>query len=191
MPKDEGTMVATGLRSGFLFRRMTIAASLLALVIGSAYVSVPLPVGPVPMTMQSLAVLLVGIWGGARTGAGVCATYVALGLMGFPVFAGGVSAPGLAFLALPTGGFLLAFIGASFIAGKIAASASNRWIGVAMAMFVGHVVIFAGGLAWLSVFIGMEKAILVGLVPFLAGSALKICLGTALVAAMPWKKRAI
>lgn len=97
-----------------------------ALVAGSAYVGVPLPAGPVPMTMQSLEVLPVGIWDGARTGASVYADYIVSGVMSFP---DGVSVPGRTFLAMPTGGFLLVFLGASFLAGQIAGSATDRWLG--------------------------------------------------------------
>lgn len=170
-------------------RHFAIAIPLQVFVIGSAYISVPLPVGPVPMTLQSLAVLLVGVWGGAWIGAAVCATYVTLGVLGLPVFAGGAVTPGLTFLAMPTAGYLLAFVVASFFAGRLVESVPNRWFGAVAAMLVGHVVIFAGGLAWLSAFLGVEKAVAVGFAPFIVGSLLKIALGTTLVVATSRLKR--
>jgi biotin transporter BioY len=124
MPEGQRLLVSARCRSTPLLRRMVIAAPLLALAAGSAYVGVPLPAGPVPMTMQSPAVLPVGIGDGARTGASVY-DYIISGVMSFP---DGVSVPGLTFLAMPTGGFLLAIPGASFLAGQIAGSATDRWL---------------------------------------------------------------
>ena len=166
---------------------VAVGIALLALVIGSAYASVPLPYSPVPMTLQTLAVLLVGIWGGARMGAVVLTSYLVLGLLGFPVFAAPANvSPGLAFLARPSGGYVVAFIPAAFLAGWLYQSTRSKLVGALLAMTLGHIVIFAGGVTWLAVVTGtgFEKAIALGLVPFLLGTVVKIALGTALAAAV-------
>ncbi len=160
------------------------AIALLALVIASAYASIPLPGSPVPMTLQSLAVLMAGIWGGARLGAAVLTTYLVLGLFGLPVFAGGSAAPGWAFLLRPTAGFLIAFIPAAFVAGWCMQRVERRWLGALAALLAGHAIIFAGGAAWLATFIGLERAIAAGVLPFIPGTAVKVALGIALALAI-------
>lgn len=175
-------------RERSLASRVVLGASLLVMVIGSAYVSVPLPVGPVPMTLQSLAVLMAGVWGGPRLGAAVCTTYLAFGAAGLPVFAGGGAAPGLALLARPTAGYLLAFPFASAVAGSLAAALPSRLLAAALGMAAGHVVIFAGGLAYLWAFVPLDRAIAIGLAPFVAGTLVKVALGAAL--ALPGRAHA-
>jgi len=164
---------------------IVIAVALLALVIGSAYASVPLPYSPVPMTLQTLAVLLVGIWAGPRMAAAVLAAYLALGIAGLPVFAGGQSAPGAAFFARPTAGFLMAFLPGAVAAGWLASRMASRFWGALSAMVAGHAVIFLGGVGWLAAFMGVEKAVAVALTPFLLGTAVKCALGVALAFAVP------
>jgi len=164
---------------------VVLAAALLALVIGSAYASVPLPYSPVPMSLQTLAVLLVGIWAGPRMAAGVLAAYLALGIAGMPVFAGGQAAPGFAFLARPTAGFLMAFLPAAVLAGWLASRMSSRLWGALAAVTAGHAVIFLGGVGWLAAFMGLEKAVALGLTPFLLGTVVKCALGVALAFATP------
>ena len=172
---------ALGVNQAVLFTSVfALGAALLAMVIGSSYVSVPLPFGPVPMTMQSLAVLLTGVWGGPRLGAAVCLSYLAIGSAGFPVFAGGTAAPGLALLSRPTAGYLLAFPLAAAVAGVCAGCLPGRLLGAIVAMAFGHFMILAGGIAWLTLFMPMAQAVALGLMPFLAGSAVKVALGVAL-----------
>jgi biotin transport system substrate-specific component len=165
-------------------RLCTAAGAALMIVTASAYASLPLPLSPVPLTLQSLAVLMVGAWGGPRLGATVCATYVLLGLMGFPVFAGGSSSPGLAVLLRPTAGYLLAFAPAAFVAGLVWRHGAKSWLSACLALTAGHIIIFSGGVAWLSIFLGPSAALAAGLTPFLLGTAIKIALGTALLIAM-------
>ncbi|HWL05058.1 MAG TPA: biotin transporter BioY [Xanthobacteraceae bacterium] len=170
------------------YHPIAIAIPLLALVIGSAYVSVPLVYSPVPMTLQTLAVLMVGIWAGPRVAAGVLAAYLALGIGGFPVFAGGQPALGTAFFARPTAGFLLAFLPAAVIAGWIATQFASRALGALAAMIAGHALIFVGGVGWLAAFMGFEKAVALGLMPFLLGTLVKCAIGVALASVIPpWR----
>lgn len=166
-----------------VLRPVAATVALVAMIVASAYVSVPLPVGPVPMTMQSLAVLLAGVWAGPRIGAAACVAYLGLGLAGLPVFAGGAVAPGLAVLAKPSFGYLLGFIGGAWIAGLVFQRFASRTLGALAAFSLGHVVIFAGGLAYLTAFMPVSQAIAVGLLPFVAGTVVKTLLGVALVVA--------
>jgi len=143
------------------------------------------PFYPVPMTMQSLVVLLVGMAFGWRLGVATVLLYLFEGLLGLPVFAGtpekGI---GLAYMAGPTGGYLLGFIAAAALAGWLAERgwAHSAWR-AAIALSLGHAALFLTGVAWLAVFVGWSKAVAFGLTPFLLGSVVKIALGVALVRA--------
>ena len=148
------------------------------LITASAKVQVPLP--PVPVTMQSLVVLLVGMAYGARLGAATVLAYLAQGLAGLPVFAGPMAGP--AYMAGPTGGYLLGFLPAAACAGWLAERGWGRGPARAAAvMCLGHALILAPGVAWLATLLGGAKAVAAGLTPFLAGTLVKSALGTALV----------
>lgn len=146
----------------------------------SAKVQVPLP--PVPMTMQTLVVLLLGVAYGPRLGALTVAAYLLEGLAGLPVFAGAAAGP--AYMAGPTGGYLLGFVPAAWAAGALAERGWARTLprGFA-AMLAGHALVFAPGVAWLAGFVGLERAVAAGLVPFLVGTVVKSALGAAVMAA--------
>lgn len=153
-----------------------------ALLAVSSYISVP--IGPVPVTMQTFAVLLIGATYGWRLGGGTLALYLAEGAIGLPVFANGASLPALMG---PTAGYLFGFVAAAALVGWI----SERGWGqsafkVVIAMFIGNVVIYLAGISWLSSFIGMEKAVEFGMLPFLIGDAVKIALAVA-VLPLAWK----
>jgi biotin transport system substrate-specific component len=143
------------------------------------------PFYPVPMTMQSLVVLLIGMAFGWRLGGATVLLYLAEGLLGLPVFAGtpekGV---GLAYMAGPTGGYLVGFLLAAVLTGWLAERGWDRslWRS-AVALSLGHAALFLTGLGWLSVFLGWSKAVELGLMPFLWGSLVKTVLGVALVRA--------
>lgn len=166
---------------GFRIAALTLAGSLALAV--SAKLQVPFY--PVPMTMQSLVVLLVGMAFGWRLGAATVLLYLFEGVLGLPVFAGtpekGI---GLAYMAGPTGGYLLGFVPAVALTGWLAERGWDRspWR-TAIALTLGHVALFLTGVAWLAVFVGWSKAVAFGLTPFLAGSLVKIALGVALVRA--------
>ena len=140
---------------------------------------------PVPMTMQSLVVLLLGMAFGWRLGAATVLLYLVEGALGLPVFAGtpekGV---GIAYMMGPTGGYLVGFVLAAALTGWLAERGWGRsaWRSTA-ALSVGHAVLFAAGLAWLAVFTGWPRAVEFGLMPFLAGTVVKTALGVALVRA--------
>lgn len=148
----------------------------------SAQVALPLPFTAVPVTAQSLAVLLVGALLGWKCGSAALLVYLGEGAVGLPVFAGGSF--GVAHLLGPTGGYLLGFVPAAAVAGWIAPQRGVQRSGQAVAaMLAGTVVIFTCGVAWLSMITGVKAALLGGLVPFLPGALLKLALGSALLPA--------
>jgi len=164
-----------------VLRSVTLALGGTVLLWLSAKIQVPLY--PVPVTMQTLVVLLLGIAYGSRLGAATLALYLAEGALGLPVFAGGWSeGGGLHHLYGPTAGYLAGFVLAAGICGWLAERGWDRRIwSAALAMVIGNLVIYALGLAWLAIQIGPAGAIAYGLLPFLLGDALKIALGTCIL----------
>ena len=147
-----------------------------ALVAAAAQVSVPLPGTPVPMTLQPLAVLLVGGLLGAPLGASSLLLYLALGAAGLPVFTPTVPLVGVARLFGPTGGYLLAYPVAAFAVGQVAGD-GKRWGRLALALLAGLALIHLGGLAQLLILTGSAaSAVRLGTVPFLIGDLLKLCI---------------
>ena len=137
-------------------------------IAASAQVAVPL--WPVPMTMQTLAVLLLGAAGGARLGVASVALYIAQGAFGLPVFANGTGGVGV--LAGPTAGYLLGFLPAAWVAGQ----ARGGWWRAGAVLCIAHLVLFIPGVAWLAGFVGLERALMVGFVLFIPGTVVKTAL---------------
>ncbi len=165
-------------KASSLLRNMTLAVLGSVLMWLSAKVQVPLY--PVPITMQTLVVLVLGIAYGPRLGAATMVLYLLEGALGLPVFAGGWSeGGGLHLLYGPTGGYLAGFVVAAAVCGRLARQGWDRKIATAAAaMVIGNLIIYALGLTWLTIQIGLANAITYGLLPFLVGDALKIALGT-------------
>ncbi len=162
---------------------LIVAGSVLTAL--AAQVSIPLPFTPVPITGQTFAVLLVGAALGSRRGAASMALYVAQGLAGLPVFAGGKA--GLAVLFGPTGGYLIGFIAAAFLTGWLAERGwDRRPLTTALAMILGNLVIYLFGVSWLAAFVGVSKAPLLGMVPFIPGDLVKIVLATVALPGAWW-----
>jgi biotin transport system substrate-specific component len=154
-----------------------------ALLTLSAKVNLPLPY--VPMTLQTLVVLVIGATYGWRLGSASVIAYLAEGAIGLPVFAG--PAGGLAPLLGPTAGYLIGFVAAAFATGWLSERGWDRSVPrLFLAMGLGHIVILAAGFAWLAfgMKLGVEKAWLVGIAPFVAASLIKNALGAALVPAI-------
>ena len=171
---------------GRMLRRALGVALGTAVVAASAQVVAPVPVCPVPMTLQPLAVLAVGGLLGAAGGASALALYLGLGLLGLPVFAGGGA--GLMHVLGPTGGYLPAFPAAAAVAGAIAAPGAEGRISLLRALAgcsLGLVLIHAGGVAQLAA-LGLEpgSAFRVGFVPFFTGDLLKVGLAAGIIAAL-------
>lgn len=158
----------------------------IAMVLGGTLVlalsaKVEVPMVPVPMTMQSLVVLLVGAAYGRTLGALTVLAYLAEGAAGMPVFASATAGP--AILLGPTGGYLLGFVFAAYCTGWMA---ERGWLhGVwraALGMLIGHVILFVPGIVWLASFVGEAKALALGLVPFLPSTVVKVALGASILA---------
>lgn len=172
-------------RSALLYDAALVLAGSLLIAL-SAQVAILLPFSPVPVTGQTLAVLLVGALLGSRRGSLAVMTYIAQGLVGLPVFAGG--AFGLARLFGPTGGYLIGFVAAAYLVGLLAERGwDRRVLTTAAAMALGNVVIYAIGALWLAPFVGgLDKALAAGVLPFIPGDLLKIG-AAALLLPAGWK----
>ncbi|MCS6815953.1 MAG: biotin transporter BioY [Blastocatellia bacterium] len=145
------------------------------LVALSAQWAIPLPFTPVPITAQTAIVLLGGMVLGRRLGALAILLYLGEGAMGWPVFAGGRG--GLAHLMGPTGGYLLGFVLAAYVTGALAERGwDRRWATAVAAMAIGQMVIYLTGLLGLLRFASPERALALGVWPFLLGDLLKILL---------------
>jgi biotin transport system substrate-specific component len=169
-------------QSQALHKAVLVGLGVILLTLAS---KVQVPFWPVPMTLQTLAVLLIGATAGARLGAATVLAWLALGAVGIPVFATGA---GLAYMAGPTGGYLAGFLAAALLTGYLADKGDGRSFGSAFLMLLmGQIVIFALGTAWLALLIGPKQAVVAGVLPFLPAEALKLALGTLLLTAA-WKR---
>lgn len=149
---------------------------------------VQVPFWPVPMTMQTLVVVLLPILFGTRAGVGAVVVYLAEGLSGLPVFAGTPQQGlGLAYMMGPTGGFLAGFLGGALISGLTAQYFKPSFLTGLMAASFGHAIIFLFGLTWLADLVGWQQAISTGFVPFIGASVLKIALAAAITKAATMK----
>jgi biotin transport system substrate-specific component len=155
-----------------------LAAAGSVLVALSARLVIPLPFTPVPITAQTLAVLmLAGLLG--RRGAASVALYLCAGALGLPIFAGSLG--GLARLTGPTGGYLLGFVVAAYVAGWLAERSGGHWLRLLGALLAGQACIYACGLLWLSRFLPPAQLPLAGLYPFLPGDLFKLVAALVLV----------
>ena len=143
------------------------------------------PFGPVPITGQTFAVLMIGALLGARRGSLAVLAYLAQGVAGLPVFALGT---GPLVLIGPTGGYLIGFVPAAYVTGLLAEKGWDRRIGTTvLAMALGNVIIYAFGLARLCSVIGVSKtALTTGLLHFIPGDILKIVMAAILLPSA-WK----
>lgn len=163
-------------------RQLLLLAAGVALMTLSARIQVPF--WPVPVTMQTYVVMVLGMAYGGWLGVGTMVTYLALGAVGLPVFASG---GGLAYFAGPTGGYLVGFAAAAALLSRFAAAGWDRSAGKALAaMFLAHGVVFVFGVAWLSTLIGLERAIAAGFTPFVVGTVLK-CALAAVTLPLAWR----
>ncbi len=153
-------------------------------IVGSALMAISakiqVPMYPVPMTMQTFAVLVIAMAYGTRLAGATLLLYLAEGAVGLPVFASGA---GLAYMAGPTGGYLVGFVVAALLVGWLAERGWDRNIGATFAAnLIGTLIIFVLGVAWLSTIMGsFEKAIAAGLTPFVIGAVVKIALAAAVL----------
>jgi biotin transport system substrate-specific component len=177
-PHDLATSAPAPTRTATGRRLLEIGMGALVVAV-AAQAAVPVPFTPVPMTLQPLAVLAVGGLLGAAGGLAALVTYLGLGILGLPVFAGGSS--GIVHLMGPTGGYLLAFPLAAGLTGALAGRSAGI-LRTLLACALGMVVIHAGGVAQLALLGGNPSAAFrVGFIPFFTGDLLKVGLATALI----------
>jgi len=178
----EHTFVSEGVRQVAL----VVGGSLLVAL--CARVTIPLPFTPVPLTVQNLGVLLVGLLLGSRRGFAALALYLAEGAMGLPVF-NPTGPGGIAQLLGPTGGFLLAYPLVAWLAGFIMEHGRKSFARAATAGLLGEIVLFSGGLTWLAVLThSVARAFRWGLYWFLFAEVIKVMMAAGIAAR--WQRRA-
>ncbi len=175
------------------FNGLSLGRQVLALVAGvglltaSSYIQVPMQ--PVPQTLQTLAVTVIGAVFGWRLGVATVMAWLAAAAAGLPVLAG------VHFIqfAGPTAGYLFAFPFAAGLCGWLAERSWNgeRIVLALVSMLAGNILCLTFGVAWLSTTLGFDKALAVGAMPFLIGAALKSAVGAGILKALSfWPKRA-
>jgi biotin transport system substrate-specific component len=187
------TVLSTLVAGSTLDRAIKAAAVLLvtALTAIAAQISVPLPFTPVPFTLQPMVVLLGGAALGARLGMASQVLYLAFGIAGFPVFAASAVLPqGALRLLGPTGGYLMSYPFAAFVAGALAERGfDRRYLTSVLAMAAGLAVVFTCGVVWFAWFAqpvhpGLAAALGTHLYPFLPADIIKICIAAAIMPAV-------
>ena len=171
------------------FAQGSLARRAAAVLAGTAFLAamaqITVPMYPVPMTMQTFAVMLIGAFCGWRLAGETVLAYIAEAAVGLPVLAGGAS--GIAKLVGPTGGYILGFVLGAALIGYLAERGWHRSLGGLVAsLSLGHLLVFIPGVLWLASFFGFEGdkgAIVLGLTPFIVGSVVKTGLAAASVLA--------
>lgn len=164
-------------------RSRSLAWQAAAVLVGTLLLAlssqIKVPMVPVPMTVQTFAVTLIGALYGWRLGAVTVIAWLLEGAIGLPVFAGATG--GLRYIVGPTGGYLMAFPFAAALTGFLAERGWNGGrLGLAtLSMLLGNALCIVLGTAWLASFIGVEKAIAAGAAPFILGAILKSALAAA------------
>ncbi len=163
-----------------LWRKAAMVVFGSALVGMSAQISVPMY--PVPMTLQTLAISLVGLTYGARLAAATLVAYLAQGAIGFPVFAGG--AAGAVHLIGPTGGFLFGFVAMAWLTGLLVERGLDRgFVRLFFAAFIPALLLFVPGVAWLWAVtpLDLQSAVMGGAAPFQLGGIVKSAIAALIV----------
>jgi biotin transport system substrate-specific component len=167
-------------RTNVVRRSIAVAAGVVLVAI-SAHLAIPIPGTPVPMTMQPLAVLLVGGALGAALGGSSLVLYLTLGIAGLPVFSPYGGPGGIASIIGTSGGYLLSFPLAAAATGRIVGNGRGT-LRVAVGALVGLALIHLGGLAQLAILTGSVRAAAVlGTLPFILGDIGKLALAIAIL----------
>ncbi len=158
---------------------VTVTALCVLFIIGGAYMSIRLPLTPVPIVLQDTFIIVSVLLLGPRWGLACVGTYLLLGLLHFPVFSGGRG--GFAVFLGPTGGYLVSYIAVALVSGSI--SLKKSMLFDIIAWVVAIVLIFSIGVPWLKAVLGVDwsKAVAAGLLPFIPGTIIKSVAGIALV----------
>ena len=151
-----------------------IVYSALFIALISIGAMIAIPVGPVPIVLQNMFVLLAGLILPPAWATGCVAVYLLMGFVGLPVFAGGTSGIGKVFG--PTGGYLLSYLPAAFLTAVISGRAEKSLVLDCVAAMLGMAVIYMFGVPWLKwvLAVSWSKALAVGMYPFLVGAVLKM-----------------
>jgi biotin transport system substrate-specific component len=159
-------------------RVIGIAAFTVLTALG-AFVRIPLPFSPVPVTLQTMFVLLSGAFLGLGFGVAAQALYVALGIAGMPIFSGAGS--GLFYLSGPTGGYLIGFIVSAHLIARGLKNPPHTFLAVFGRFLAADLLIFIFGILWLKAIFGssLSTLLLIGFVPFIPGDLLKTCVAAA------------
>lgn len=183
-------MNTVGLTKGILVkeviidRKISVAIGVTSFIIFTAlgaFVRLPLPFTPVPITLQTFFVLLAGAMLGKKPGALSQAGYLLAGVIGLPVFAAASS--GTAALFGPTGGYLLGFVAAGWVVGNMIGSKDDLSLGqIMIAMSSGLAVIYLSGSLWLALLLelNLKQVLALGVLPFLPGAVLKLFLASSI-----------
>jgi biotin transport system substrate-specific component len=152
-------------------RWMVLASLMAALTAVGAYIHVP--IGPVPIVLSTLFVILSGLLLGSRWGPASMALYLLVGAIGIPVFAGGKG--GFAHFLGPTGGYLMGYLVSAWITGLVSERANRSLMRDIIAVVIGSLTLYGCGVPWLKIVTEMSwsKALWVGAIPFLLGDTIK------------------
>ena len=192
MSIQSGSLRATVFpRSSALTQVLFVAAGV-AFISLLAQIAIPVPGSPVPVTGQTLAVLLIGTTYGARLGVLTFATYLLAGIAGAPIFAPSATSAnhGIDRLIGATGGYLVGMLIASLVLGYLADRKADQKFRTSFpALLLGDAIIFTFGLLWLQHTLGLSwsKTIAAGFTPFILGEALKIAI-TATSLPLVWRR---
>jgi len=160
-------------------QKLVLASLMAALIAVGGYLAIP--IGPVPIVLQNLFVLVAALLLGSRWASAAVAVYLLAGACGLPVFAGGGG--GLGHLFGPRGGYLFGFLAAAWLVGKLSEISRQQPLAEILAMAIGGLVIYAIGVPWLMTLLGLSlgKALAVGMYPFILGDVVKIAAAYAIV----------
>ena len=176
-------------RKYFLAAAKVLFACILIAIMAQITIHLPGNLGGIPITGQSLAVLVVSFLLPMKFGVPAVGLYVLLGAIGLPFYADGAS--GWEVLAGGSGGFLIGFVVAALLMGRLHSLGWHKYFGKALlAMLLGTLIIILCGLLRLGILYGWEKALEYGFYPFWQGALVKILLG-AVIAMIPnwWNTR--
>ncbi|MDA3871286.1 MAG: biotin transporter BioY [Candidatus Marinimicrobia bacterium] len=162
-----------------LFNVMLVLSGSILIALFSQ-IAINIPFSLVPITGQTLAIMLVGALLGSKKGSLSVITYLTEGVIGIPVFAN--FSGGIQHLIGPTGGYLISFVFVAFIIGYLFEKGFDKsLIKNLIAIFLSHIIIFGIGLTWLGLYIGSDKVFAIGLFPFIPGAIIKISVFLSLV----------
>jgi len=168
-------------------RLMVYSSLFAALIAAGAFISIP--VGPIPIVLQNMFVLLAGLFLGWKWGLASVSIYILAGVLGLPVFSSGGA--GIGHIMGPTGGYLISYIPAVILVGLISNPSHSEGLKEEkrallpdlIAMVIGSCMVYCGGVPWLKMVTGMSwnKAVAVGMIPFIIGDIIKIAAAVPIV----------